>query len=77
MKLHFSSALEMVGLETYVRKENDDEAGTVWHLQIPGEPVDLAIEYKPPLRSCGGRLLFQRGDSKLLVCDTETDLDFP
>ncbi|KAH7704219.1 hypothetical protein AAVH_28589 [Aphelenchoides avenae] len=78
MKVHSRQMLDISGLEAGGRKDLDDNGATIWHFTLPGpgdsEPLD--IEYTQPTSARNGRLVWRRGESKLLVWDVDTDLDF-
>ncbi|KAH7707833.1 hypothetical protein AAVH_24924 [Aphelenchoides avenae] len=78
MKVHSRQVLDTSDLENDGRKDRDDDGATVCHFTFPGpgdsEPLD--IEYTQPTPARNGRLVWRRGESNLLVWDTDTDLDF-
>lgn len=78
MKVHSRQLLDTSDMEADGRKDRDDDGATFWHFNLPGsgssEPLD--IEYAQPTTARNGRLVWRRGESELLVWDTDTDLDF-
>lgn len=78
MKVHTRQMLDTGDMQANGRKEREDEGATVWHFTLrgPGDSGPLDIEYMLPTSARNGRLVWRRGESKLLVWDVNVGLDF-